>query len=132
MNQVIDIRSLNFAYGSVPTLSEIDLQVADGEFLGIVDPNADGKSKLLKLPAAVARHYVHSLGRMMLIATLVGAVLSIAGLALSYGPDLPAGLTIILLVGGVYVLSAMIVQVLDRHRAKLAAARGVRQGQTSE
>ncbi len=86
MNQVIDIRSLNFAYGSVPTLSEIDLQVADGEFLGIVDPNADGKSKLLKLPAAVARHYVHSLGRMMLIATLVGAVLSIAGLALSYGP----------------------------------------------
>ena len=31
---------------------------------------------LLTLPAAVAGHYVHSLGRMMLIATLLGAVLS--------------------------------------------------------
>ena len=46
---------------------------------------------LLTLPAAVAGHYVHSLGRMMVIATLLGAVLSITGLALSYGPDLPAG-----------------------------------------
>jgi zinc transport system permease protein len=52
---------------------------------------------LLTLPAAVAGHYVHSLGRMMLIATLLGALLSISGLALSYGPDLPAGPTIILL-----------------------------------
>ena len=49
MNPVIDIRSLNFAYGSVPTLSGIDLRVTDGEFLGIVGPNAGGKSTLLKL-----------------------------------------------------------------------------------
>ena len=49
MSPVIDIQSLNFAYGSVPTLSEIDLRVADGEFLGIVGPNAGGKSTLLKL-----------------------------------------------------------------------------------
>lgn len=49
MNTVIDIQSLNFSYGSVPTLSAIDLQVADGEFLGIVGPNAGGKSTLLKL-----------------------------------------------------------------------------------
>ncbi len=49
MNPVVAIRSLNFAYGSVPTLSGIDLQVADGEFLGIVGPNAGGKSTLLKL-----------------------------------------------------------------------------------
>ncbi len=49
MNPVIDIRSLNFSYGRVPTLSCIDLQVAEGEFLGIVGPNAGGKSTLLKL-----------------------------------------------------------------------------------
>ncbi len=49
MSPVIDIRSLNFAYGRVPTLSGIDLQVAEGEFLGIVGPNAGGKSTLLKL-----------------------------------------------------------------------------------
>jgi len=87
---------------------------------------------LLTLPAAVAGHYVHSIGLMMLIATLLGAVLSIAGLALSYGPDLPAGPTIILLVGGVYVFSAMLAQILDRRRARLAAAQGARQGATGE
>jgi zinc transport system permease protein len=87
---------------------------------------------LLTLPAAVAGHYVHSLGRMMLIATLLGAVLSVLGLALSYGPDLPAGPTIILLVGGVYVLSAMLAQILDRRRAHLAAVQGAQQGATGE
>lgn len=49
MTPLIDIRSLNFSYGSVATLSDIDLQVEDGEFLGIVGPNAGGKSTLLKL-----------------------------------------------------------------------------------
>ncbi len=49
MTPVIDIRGMNFSYGSVPTLSGIELQVADGEFLGIVGPNAGGKSTLLKL-----------------------------------------------------------------------------------
>jgi len=49
MDKVIDIRSVNFSYGTTPTLSGIDLQVEDGEFLGIVGPNAGGKSTLLKL-----------------------------------------------------------------------------------
>ncbi|ESQ15607.1 MAG: hypothetical protein N838_08240 [Thiohalocapsa sp. PB-PSB1] len=49
MNPVIDIRALNFSYDSLPTLSGIDLQVNKGEFLGIVGPNAGGKSTLLKL-----------------------------------------------------------------------------------
>ena len=87
---------------------------------------------LLTLPAAVAGHYVHSLGRMMLIATLLGAALSIAGLALSYGPDLPAGPTIILLAGAVYVVSATFRQVLDRRRARLAVARHGSQGALRE
>jgi zinc transport system ATP-binding protein len=49
LNTVIDIQALSFSYGSLPTLSGIDLQVAEGEFLGIVGPNAGGKSTLLKL-----------------------------------------------------------------------------------
>lgn len=55
MNDVIDIRSVNFSYGRVPTLSSIDLQVIDGEFLGIVGPNAGGKSTLLKLVLGLLR-----------------------------------------------------------------------------
>jgi zinc transport system ATP-binding protein len=49
LKPVIDIQGLNYSYGSVPTLSGIDLQVSEGEFLGIVGPNAGGKSTLLKL-----------------------------------------------------------------------------------
>jgi len=77
---------------------------------------------LLTLPAAVAGHYVHSLGRIMLIATLLGILLSISGLALSYGPDLPAGPTIILLAGAVYVVSALFIRAANRRRAALVAA----------
>jgi zinc transport system permease protein len=87
---------------------------------------------LLTLPAAVAGHYVHSLGRMMVIATLLGAVLSMTGLALSYGPDLPAGPTIILLTGAAYVISATATQVFGRRRARLAAARNPSRGELGE
>lgn len=60
---------------------------------------------LLTLPAAIASHYVKSLGKMMLLATLLGGLFTSLGLALSYKPDLPAGATIILLAGVVYILS---------------------------
>ena len=49
MNALIDLQAVDFSYGGVPVLSAIDLQVAEGEFLGIVGPNAGGKSTLLKL-----------------------------------------------------------------------------------
>lgn len=84
------------------------------------------------LAVSFDEEYVHSLGHMMLIALLLGAVPSIAGLALSYGPDLPAGPTLVLLAGGAYVLSSMIAQVLDRRRTRRAAARGLRLGETRE
>jgi len=62
---------------------------------------------LLTLPAAMAGHYVNSLGRMMLLATLIGSAVSVAGLALSYPPDLPTGPTIVLLAGAVYLVSVV-------------------------
>jgi len=77
---------------------------------------------LLTLPAAIAGHYVHSLGGMMLIATLLGCVFTTGGLALSYGPDLPAGPTMILLAGFTYVISA----VWSGLRAKQKAKRSLR------
>lgn len=76
---------------------------------------------LLTLPAAVAGQYVHSLGRMMLIATLLGVALSIGGLAASYGPDLPPGPMIVLLAGAVYLVSALFSQLVHRRRSRLAA-----------
>ena len=59
---------------------------------------------LLTLPAAVADHFSKTLWQMMLLATVCCALFTAGGLALSYGPNLPAGATVIL-VGGVTYLA---------------------------
>ncbi len=46
---VIRVWDLHFAYGAAPVLEGVNLEVGAGEFLGIVGPNAGGKSTLLKL-----------------------------------------------------------------------------------
>ena len=73
---------------------------------------------LLTLPAAIAGHYVHSLRPMMVLATLLGSLFTTAGLAISYDPDLPAGPTIVLVAGGVYIVSAVISRILAERRAR--------------
>jgi len=78
---------------------------------------------LLTLPAAVAGHYVHSMGRMMVLATALGGLFTSAGLALSYAPDLPAGPTMILLAGAVYIVSAVVSRALAERRARRQATR---------
>lgn len=45
----IEVKQVSFAYGDVVVLEKVDLEVPEGEFLGIVGPNAGGKSTLLKL-----------------------------------------------------------------------------------
>jgi zinc transport system ATP-binding protein len=49
MSDVIELHDVSFSYGIVPVLQGIHLHVQAGEFLGIVGPNAGGKSTLLKL-----------------------------------------------------------------------------------
>jgi zinc transport system ATP-binding protein len=46
---VISIKDLGFSYDGPSILEGINLEIADGEFLGVVGPNAGGKSTLLKL-----------------------------------------------------------------------------------
>ncbi|MCU7960036.1 MAG: metal ABC transporter permease [gamma proteobacterium symbiont of Bathyaustriella thionipta] len=75
---------------------------------------------LLTLPAAIAAHYVHSIGKMMLLSTLLGSLFSVCGLALSYQPDLPAGPSIILLAGAAYILSALFSHAWLRHKRRTA------------
>jgi len=62
---------------------------------------------LLTLPAATARYFSHNLGQMMVLATLFGAVFTTSGLVASYGPNLPAGATIIVIAGGVYLFATI-------------------------
>lgn len=46
---VIHIRGLSFSYGESPVLDSVNLEILDREFIGLVGPNAGGKSTLLKL-----------------------------------------------------------------------------------
>lgn len=48
-NPIITIKDLSFSYDGPKILDRINLEVAEGEFLGVVGPNAGGKSTLLKL-----------------------------------------------------------------------------------
>ena len=63
---------------------------------------------LLTLPAATARYFVHGLGQMMILASILGAVCTTSGLIISYQPDLPAGATIIVIAGLAYLLATAI------------------------
>jgi zinc transport system ATP-binding protein len=45
----IDVQDVTFSYGAATALQGVSLQVERGEFLGIVGPNAGGKSTLLRL-----------------------------------------------------------------------------------
>lgn len=62
---------------------------------------------LLTLPAAIAAQHTQSLKMMMLIATLLGILLTSGGLGLAYTPDFPPGASIVLLAGCAYVLSSL-------------------------
>ena len=59
---------------------------------------------LLTLPAATAAGLTRRLWQMVLVAVALSILYTTGGLALSYGPNLPAGATIILFAGGVYLL----------------------------
>jgi len=60
---------------------------------------------LLALPAAIAANFARRLWTIMLLAVLISMTMTTTGLAISYGPDLPSGATIIVLTGGVYIVT---------------------------
>lgn len=49
MGTVIQIDNVSFSYTKVAVVENVTLSIRDGEFLGVVGPNAGGKSTLLKL-----------------------------------------------------------------------------------
>ena len=59
---------------------------------------------LLTLPVAVAGHFAKRLWQMMAFSAIFTALLTSLGLFFSYGPDLPAGATTIVLAGAVYLV----------------------------
>jgi zinc transport system ATP-binding protein len=49
VSAAIELDNVNFSYGGPLVLEGVSLSVPEGEFLGLVGPNAGGKSTLLKL-----------------------------------------------------------------------------------
>lgn len=72
---------------------------------------------LLTLPAAIATQYLRRLAPIMVLAAVLGMLFTSGGLALAYGPDLPAGATIILVAGAAYLISFLVTGVVQRYRA---------------
>lgn len=58
---------------------------------------------LLTIPAAIANQFLNSLGKMMCVAVIIGAVFNFIGMYLSYQYDMPAGASIILVAGCVFI-----------------------------
>jgi zinc transport system permease protein len=67
---------------------------------------------LLTLPAASALQIVGSVSRMMIVSVLLSVFITIGGLAISYGPDLPAGAMIVVTAGMVYALFVISVRLI--------------------
>jgi len=49
MGSVIKLDDVSFSYNRIPVVENISLSIREEEFLGIIGPNAGGKSTLLKL-----------------------------------------------------------------------------------
>jgi zinc transport system permease protein len=69
---------------------------------------------LLTLPVAVAGYFARRLWQMMALAALFSMLFTTAGLAISYGPDMPAGATVIVLAGAVYLVVVLGARLLRR------------------
>ncbi|OGF62969.1 MAG: hypothetical protein A2Y62_04880 [Candidatus Fischerbacteria bacterium RBG_13_37_8] len=65
---------------------------------------------LLTIPAAIAKLFTRSLSRMMLVAGMLGCILTIAGLWLSYKFNIASGAMIILLSGCVFIVTTFFVK----------------------
>jgi len=70
---------------------------------------------LLTIPAAIAGRYTRTLATMIALAVVITIVLSLLGTALSYGPDLPVGATIIALSGLAYMVLVFLPRSLSKH-----------------
>jgi zinc transport system permease protein len=69
---------------------------------------------LLTIPPYIAEKYTTSLGRMMVLSSLLGILFTVVGLWLSYRYNFTSGATIILVAGAAFFLS----QLTDRIRIR--------------
>jgi zinc transport system ATP-binding protein len=126
---VIDVQQVSFAYGAVPVLQGVDLSVTRGEFLGLVGPNAGGKSTLLKLMLGLLQP---QLGRVLVLGQPPRRTRRRIGYVPQYpafSRDFPISVTDVVLMGRLGIGPA-----LGRYRAadRAAAARSLREVEAAD
>jgi len=47
--KIVTVEKLNFSYGKVQVLTDVDMSIHRGEFLAVIGPNGGGKSTLIKI-----------------------------------------------------------------------------------
>jgi len=72
---------------------------------------------LLSLPVAIAGHFTHSLGRLMVLSAALSTLLTTTGLAVSYPLSLQPGAVTIILAGAVYLAVLAGARLLRRRSA---------------
>jgi zinc transport system permease protein len=72
---------------------------------------------LLTLPVAIAGHFTRTLMQLMALSVVISIALTSAGLAISYGPNLPTGATTIVLAGVAYLATAAACRLMKRPRS---------------
>ena len=71
-------------------------------------------SALMIVPVAIAQLFARSFSRTMTLASVIGVVVSVAGLVLTYWQDIPPGATIVVLAILVYAVAATLQPLLRR------------------
>jgi zinc transport system permease protein len=69
---------------------------------------------LLTIPVAIASQFARRMWQVMVLAVLLSMSLTASGLAISYGPDLPSGPTIVVLTAGLYLIVLLTKTLLTR------------------
>jgi len=63
---------------------------------------------LLSIPAAISKQFTHNIKKVMLYSVIIGVILNIMGLLLSYIFNLASGATIVLVLGIAFIISTLI------------------------
>lgn len=69
---------------------------------------------LMTMPAAIARQYARNIRDMMILSVIIGAMLTVSGLFVSYYINVASGATIILMSAGAFFVSAVFKGFLKR------------------
>ncbi len=60
---LIELKSVSFGYQNTPVISEVNLTIGEGDFVGMIGPNGGGKSTIIKLIMGLAQPWTGSIVR---------------------------------------------------------------------